>query len=321
MTRQSIEDVHQVRVACRRLRAGLAFFGDCFDDATTDRWRRQLKKILKRFGPARDCDVHIEFLRGVLSELKAQETEPLDSSSADDVLQARLIRPGIARLLLRLEQRRDALQPGVVKAVRRFGRNPLTTSLYLEADRLLYDVDPADGQDARICFYDRAAGCVDDRLARVLALRSSLDDPSDEAGHHALRIAVKKLRYTLELCDGGMEGRLRKTIKRLKTLQTLLGELHDCDVWDAQIEAFVAEETDRVQAYFGHTRPMRRLLTGLRYLQSQQRQRRTRQFDAAGAYMADLDAADYWNGLVRAIRETPAMTDGNDEDGRTDDGS
>lgn len=32
LSRDDIEDVHQVRVACRRMRAGLAFFGDCFDD-------------------------------------------------------------------------------------------------------------------------------------------------------------------------------------------------------------------------------------------------------------------------------------------------
>lgn len=292
--RKDIEDVHQVRVACRRMRAGLAFFGDCFDDDKAARWRTQLKKMLQRFGPARDCDVHIEFLQGILDN-----PEWVDKK----------VRPGVARLLLRLRQQRDELQPGIIKAVHRLQREQLLINVHLETERLLYEVEHAEDQIDTVRFYDRAAERVKDRLSEVVKKRSSLEDETDQAGHHALRIAVKKLRYTLELCDMALEGRLKRILKRLKKLQTLLGELHDCDVWAMQIETFIAEETARTEAYYGHTRPMRRLLTGLRFLQTQRQQARERLFCETADYVSEMEANDFWKWIVEAVKEEPDLPD------------
>lgn len=292
--RKDIEDVHQVRVACRRMRAGLAFFGDCFDDDKAARWRTQLKKMLRRFGPARDCDVHIEFLQGTLGN-----PEWVDKK----------VRPGVARFLLRLRQQRDELQPGIVKAVRRLQREQLLINVHLETERLLYQVEHTEGQSDTVRFYDRAAERVNNRLADVVKKRSSLEDETDQAGHHALRIAVKKLRYTLELCDMALEGRLKRILKRLKKLQTLLGELHDCDVWAMQIETFIAEETVRTEAYYGYTRPMRRLLTGLRFLQTQRQQARERLFCETADYVSEMEANDFWAWVAEAVKEKPDLPD------------
>ena len=296
--RDDAEDVHQVRVACRRMRAGLAFFGDCFDDDKAARWRSQLKKMLRRFGPARDCDVQIEGLQHTLDELDENNKKA---------------RPGIARLVLRLRQHRDALQPGIVKAVVRLRRDRFTLNLHLESERLLYEVLHTDGQADTVRFYDRAAEQVRERLDEVFNKRPSLDDAADHNGHHALRIAVKKLRYTLELCDRAMEGRLKKGIKRLKKIQTLLGNLHDCDVWETQIDAFIAEETERTAAYYGHTRPMRRLLTGLRWLQSQHRQARQRLFAETAAYAAELETNNFWSWIAEAVGENADVPDDGDD--------
>lgn len=315
-----IEDVHQVRVTCRRLRAGLAFFGDCFDDDKAKGWRKALKKMLKRFGPARDCDVQITFLQDFLAGLDRHQSEVSTSSSTDAVLDAAFtkfnahsIRPGIARLLLRLQQQRDALQPGLVMAVRRLQRQRLTMHLHLETERLAYEVEHTDEPTERLGFYERAAVRVGDRLAETLDKRPALDDPNDMAGHHALRIAVKKLRYTLELCDMALDGRLKKLVKHLKKLQTLLGDLHDCDVWDEQIEAFIAEETERAIAFYGHPRPMRRLVTGLRYLQTQQRQRREALLEQTAAHVEILEAEDFWNRIGEAVKENAEILNTTDD--------
>ena len=47
---------------------------------------------------------------------------------------------------------------------------------------------------------------------------------------HELRIAAKRLRYTLEMFKGvfGAEG--ARKIEQVKAIQEVLGELHDCDV-------------------------------------------------------------------------------------------
>ncbi len=288
LSRDDIEDVHQVRVACRRMRAGLAFFGDCFDDDKAARWRTQLKKMLRRFGPARDCDVHIEFLEGILAD-----HERVDKKD----------RPGIARLLLRLKQQRDELQRGIVKAVRRLELDKFLINLHLETERLQYEVEHADESAGRISFYKRAAEQVDQRLTEVQKRISALEDQADQVGHHTLRIAVKKLRYTLELCDVALKGKLKQGLKRLKQFQTLLGGLHDCDAWAAQIETFIAEETARTEAYYGHLRPMRRLLAGLQFLQTQRQQERDRLFCQTTKYAAELEENDFWVWIVDAVKD------------------
>lgn len=293
-TREDIEDVHQVRVACRRMRAGLAFFGDCFDDDKAVRWRKQFKKALRRFGPARDFDVQIAFLNETLKNLDWEQKK---------------CRPGLVRLLLRLTQQRDALQPNIIKAVRRLAREHLLLNIHLETERLQYEADHAEemvcGQD----FYQRAAEHVGRCLEQVKDKRKSLFDNEAITEHHALRIAVKKLRYTLEVCDTALQGRLKKSIKHIKKLQGLLGDLHDCDVWQTQIEAFICEEKARTEAYFGHTRSMSRLIPGLRYLQTQRQQERNRQFNAAAEMAEAMDAEGFWNAIALFIRSDAPVSD------------
>jgi len=46
-----------------------------------------------------------------------------------------------------------------------------------------------------------------------------------------MRIAAKRLRYTLEISNLPFERRLSANIEIMKRLQSLLGKVHDCDVW------------------------------------------------------------------------------------------
>ena len=75
------------------------------------------------------------------------------------------------------------------------------------------------------------------RLAKLLAEAAGLADPDQYERHHAMRIASKRLRYTLELArpvyaaDATSVADLTAIVDAVKKLQTLLGEIHDCDVW------------------------------------------------------------------------------------------
>jgi hypothetical protein len=62
---------------------------------------------------------------------------------------------------------------------------------------------------------------------------------------HELRIAAKRLRYTLEMFRDvfGEDG--ERQIERVKAIQELLGELHDCDVRIELIEDELAELAGR----------------------------------------------------------------------------
>jgi CHAD domain-containing protein len=57
---------------------------------------------------------------------------------------------------------------------------------------------------------------------------------------------------------------IKSLINLSKKLQDLLGSIHDADVWMDMIPSFIKEEEQRIITYFGHNRPLRRLLPGLR---------------------------------------------------------
>ena len=69
------------------------------------------------------------------------------------------------------------------------------------------------------------------RLDNLLQRQGALASPDDRERHHAMRIAAKRLRYTMEICRPMYPGRLDEPVEAVKRVQTLLGEIHDCDVW------------------------------------------------------------------------------------------
>ena len=70
----------------------------------------------------------------------------------------------------------------------------------------------------------------------MLAFQQSLKNPEDRLRHHAMRIAAKRLRYTLEIAKPVYSPALEEILTAVKRVQTLLGEIHDCDVWQEHLE-------------------------------------------------------------------------------------
>lgn len=72
---------------------------------------------------------------------------------------------------------------------------------------------------------DELRGCADAALS-----------PNASEAQHDLRIAAKRLRYVLEIfapCFGGEAKAARDAAKRL---QSVLGDLHDCDLMLVKVE-------------------------------------------------------------------------------------
>ncbi len=73
---------------------------------------------------------------------------------------------------------------------------------------------------------------LDESLRTILSVR--LDelrsfDPSDPAGLHDVRIAAKRVRYLLETAEPVFGRPAATGVKKMKDLQDLLGDIHDCD--------------------------------------------------------------------------------------------
>jgi hypothetical protein len=68
------------------------------------------------------------------------------------------------------------------------------------------------------------------RIAELYSYAPFIYDPARVTELHDMRIAAKRLRYTLELFKIGYPPAAAELLERVKELQELLGEIHDADV-------------------------------------------------------------------------------------------
>jgi CHAD domain-containing protein len=212
------EGVHQMRVASRRVRAGLPIFSTCFKVGQYDRWRRGIKGVTEALGEARDIDVQIEFLQTLVDKV------------TDDQ------RPGVRAILDHQVRQRKDLQGQVVGWLDNLKDEGILNEM---AERLSKTVHRLEGRKTDVhsrAGYAAGLANVSLRVMETLKLEEYVADPQAKDKHHALRIAVKRLRYTLEAFKPLFDDQLKKEIGELKEIQDLLGAMHDCDVWLAGIE-------------------------------------------------------------------------------------
>ncbi|HWX23539.1 MAG TPA: CHAD domain-containing protein, partial [Vicinamibacteria bacterium] len=189
------EDVHQMRVAVRRLRAVLRATRPLFDPRWVDRLRRELKWLGTGLGRVRDLDVLHAHLRSQVEALPARERKAgwqylLRALEADRVraratLRVALTGPRYARLLARLET-------ALLHAPARPSAVPLSDIAASEFKKLRKAVKKLRGQ------------------------------PSAEE-LHAVRIKVKHARYAAELVQPIIGRRAERLIAKAKKLQDILG--------------------------------------------------------------------------------------------------
>lgn len=67
------------------------------------------------------------------------------------------------------------------------------------------------------------------RLEELHSFASAARDPENVTALHDMRIAAKRVRYLLELVEPCLGQLAKRGAKRARALQTLLGEIHDCD--------------------------------------------------------------------------------------------
>jgi CHAD domain-containing protein len=93
-----------------------------------------------------------------------------------------------------------------------------------------------EGLDPAAPFWQNAARIVRTRLDELRSLGDQALAPEAHTAQHDMRIAAKRLRYVLEVvapCIGEPGEAARQSAKEL---QSILGDLHDCDVMLPEVE-------------------------------------------------------------------------------------
>lgn len=89
---------------------------------------------------------------------------------------------------------------------------------------------PVEGLDAAAPLRPNAARIVRARLDELRSFVPAALEPSAAEAQHDMRIAAKRLRYVLEITESCFGPEAKAGRKAARELQSVLGELHDCDV-------------------------------------------------------------------------------------------
>lgn len=226
---EDVEDVHQMRVATRRLRASLQVAEGLIDVKVTRRYRRRLRRTAAALGAVRDKDV---FLAGVLAH---RDTLPEDERGLLD----RLLDAVRAERAQAREQLEEALASGRHRRFKRAFAAFLTTP-----GAGATPAGPAGPPRVR----DVAGSAIWRRFEELRAFEVALPDAPD-ATLHAARIVGKRLRYTLELFADALGPGADDALAPLVALQEALGALQDTVVAREHVRALGLEEDRGAQGY------------------------------------------------------------------------
>ena len=207
------EGVHSMRVASRRLRSAVRDFTPYLHKRPLNSAGKKLKRVADTLGEVRDLDVALL----ALAEIKT-EAPPALVAGLTQFVEAREALRGQAREALKAVFEKDlpALESQFVAGVDRAAMprrswNPET--------------------HPELTFAAMSRGVILDRLREFEKTSAGLFKPLDVDALHDMRIAVKRLRYAIELFQKCWGRSISIFAKRAARIQSALGDLHDCDVW------------------------------------------------------------------------------------------
>jgi triphosphatase len=197
------EELHQMRVATRRLRAAIGLFQPALAPGFQD-LRQELRWIAAVLGDARDLQVQ-----------EASLGHTLDACEEDE-------RAALSPLVGYLKADAGRAQENVVQAL----ESPRYQSL-VQAMTTALRQGPDSGDDASLAVSVFAARSLRASFRSVRKQASRITPDSPDEALHKLRIKAKRLRYAAETFQPLFGPRTRVMIQRSKALQDLLGEHRD----------------------------------------------------------------------------------------------
>lgn len=223
--------VHKLRVAVRRVEAGVHAFESCLPEALRDRVLAALRVVRRPAGRVRDADVQL----GVFETVRAR-AEGGRAKAASYMLD-------------RISRRRVRWQARVLEAIGEDPREPWAALAEEIRDALAANPD-------RTRFVDAAHVALDRLLASAMSLAGA--DLRNAEPLHEFRLSVKALRYGLEAYRPCLEPGLAARLDgAMRGLQDRLGGVQDA----ASLAERVHKERDRLVTKNRKARTASRLAT------------------------------------------------------------
>jgi CHAD domain-containing protein len=214
-----VEALHKTRVASRRLRELLPVLQ--IDADLTRKLTRRLRKVTRRLGAVRELDVLLLLIHELAKDGRYSV--------------AALKRLGVIATQARVAARERLAAKLPLAKLNRLARRLDRVATSLQSD----DAEP---QRSELGGHKHApVWAVEARVARraasVRAAISAAGAVYATGQLHLVRIALKKLRYSVELAQEGRPKHAAGDLAALKAAQDLLGELHDLEMLLASVRA------------------------------------------------------------------------------------
>ncbi len=211
---EQVAGIHDMRVATRRLRSAMRDFVLIIDKKPLRRVKKDVKRLADSLGRVRDQDVEIKAL--------SKSAVGADNES---------VRRGIAELTVDHRALRERAHVRLKKTFEAISLDDLRERFSAGIDHALSQQDlfgPASLKEV-------GRDVIEDRLQDLVELGRSIYTPFDSRRIHKLRIAEKRLRYAIELFAACWSEEITGFATQLAKLQSYLGDIHDCDVWMADL--------------------------------------------------------------------------------------
>lgn len=213
------DEIHQLRVAARRLRVALRLFRRLLPSKDVTRLRADLRWFASSLGDVRDLDVYTNNFKSYCAALPAKQRSELDGY----------------QLYLRRE-RTEARE-----RARAAFTDPRAAALF-DAAAAFAGRGPSAGALRRWRSLTVAIGIresVRRSTARVRRLGNLVSTRARAPQLHDLRIKSKRLRYELEFF-AGVYPALQETARKCKSLQDLLGTHQDACTATARLRRYTS---------------------------------------------------------------------------------
>jgi CHAD domain-containing protein len=199
--------LHGARVASRRLRELLPVLQ--LPGETARKTNKRLKKVTGRLGAVRELDVMLL----LIDELHVTGRQAT----------------ALARVGVSVAKSRDDARKRLVSKLPLAGMRKLAQKL----ERVVEDLRAAESESSRVAARNWRLAVDAQTASRASRLLSAMADAGAmylPERLHAVRIAVKKLRYALELSNDLADEKRSADLRVFKRIQDLLGRLHDLQV-------------------------------------------------------------------------------------------
>jgi len=217
------EALHDFRVALRRLRSWERAFRPYTKKDVSRKLRRRLRDLARDTGASRDLEVHLAWLREQRRSVGRRQ------------------RPGLTWLLARLTERKEDADAVLARDVdARFARLNRRLGEAMATYRETLRVRDNGRVAPPSAFAEALAPRIRDAAAVLQAHLDRVTSAADDDECHEARIAAKRLRYLLEPVTRVVPG-ADEAVDRLKTLQDVLGDLHDAQVFGAEVTSLAEE--------------------------------------------------------------------------------